>query len=75
MSKNNFEVFAYIRSVREKHTNIEFAAASGHPIDLIDLRNTGEPLMGEILRDGIHLKDSNSAHAQTVSRHLFDSAD
>lgn len=53
----------------------EFAAATGRAIDLIDLRNAGEPLLGEILRDGIRLKGSNSAHAQTVSRHLFDSAD
>ena len=53
----------------------EFAAATGRPIDLIDLRNAGEPLLGEILRDGMRLKGSNSAHAQTVSRHLFDSAD
>ena len=53
----------------------EFAEATGRAIDLIDLRNAGEPLLGEILRDGVRLKGSNSAHAQTVSRHLFDSAD
>ena len=53
----------------------EFAAATGCAIDLIDLRNAGEPLLGEILHDGIRLKGTNSAHAEVVSKHLFDSAD
>jgi uncharacterized protein len=53
----------------------ELAAATGRAVDLIDLRTAGEPLLGEILRDGIRLTGSNSAHAETINRHLFDSAD
>lgn len=48
----------------------ELAVLSGRPVDLIDLANCGEPLLGEILRHGIRVKGNSSDHAEWVSRHL-----
>ncbi len=53
----------------------ELALASGRAIDLIDLKEAGEPLLGEILGKGIRVKGANSLHAELIARHLFDSAD
>ncbi len=46
----------------------------GVPVDLVDLRVVGEPLLGEILK-GRKLVGSSRLYAQYVSRHLFDAAD
>lgn len=51
------------------------ALATGRAIDLVDLRLAGEPLLGEILRDGIRLKGSVEDHAQLMVRHIFDTED
>lgn len=53
----------------------ELALTSGRPVDLIDLREAGEPLLGEILGKGIRVKGANSLHAELIARHLLDSAD
>jgi uncharacterized protein len=53
----------------------ELAQTTGRAVDLIDLRKAGEPLVGEILHDGIRLKGSNSLHAELIKQHLFDVAD
>jgi len=50
------------------------ASQFGRPIDLIDLRTVGEPLLGEILK-GIRLFGSNHDYAQLLNRHLVDAAD
>ena len=52
------------------------ACAAGRPIDLIDLKRVGEPLLGEILKNGkrIVVRDPD-AYAALLSRHLFDVAD
>lgn len=47
----------------------------GRPIDLIDLRTAGEPLLGEIIRHGRRVLGSDSAYASLISRHVFDQAD
>lgn len=52
----------------------DLALATGRPIDLIDLKTAGEPLLGEILQ-GKRLMGSNEDHAELIKRHLFDSAD
>ena len=48
----------------------------GRPIDLIDLRQAGEPLLGRILQTGdrLFVKDER-LFAELIKRHLFDSAD
>lgn len=51
------------------------AAATGRPIDLIDLATAGEPLLGEILRDGLRLAGTDAQFADLMTRHLLDAAD
>ncbi|MBI1285839.1 MAG: nucleotidyltransferase domain-containing protein [Thiobacillus sp.] len=51
------------------------ALATGMPIDLIDLKQVGEPLLGQILKHGIRLVGSDTDYATLLSRHLFDAAD
>jgi len=60
----------------EKIALIEtLAAATGLPIDLIDLKQVGEPLLGQILKNGIRLLGSDKDYATLLTRHLFDEAD
>jgi len=61
----------------EQKINIISALASqtGRPVDLIDLKVAGEPLLGQILKHGRRLAGSNAAFAQLLSKHLFDQAD
>jgi len=63
-------------TVEEKMQLIDqLAQLTGRPVDLIDLRTVGEPLLGEILQKGKRLKGSNQAFAELVKRHLFAVAD
>ncbi|MDP6980410.1 MAG: nucleotidyltransferase domain-containing protein [Myxococcota bacterium] len=52
------------------------ARETGRPVDLIDLRRAGEPLLGEILATGVRLfSRDESAYAELVRKHLFDATD
>src|SRR5574337_1134757 len=51
------------------------AERTGRPIDLVDLRTVGEPLLGQILRYDRRLLGTDRAYGQLISRHLFDQAD
>lgn len=51
------------------------ALATGRPIDLIDLRTVGEPLLGQILQYGQRIMGSDVVHAQYMTRHVMDMAD
>jgi len=51
------------------------AEVSGRPIDLIDLSTVGEPLLGQILRQGQRVTGADSTWAALVTQHLFDAAD
>lgn len=53
----------------------ELSQAIGRPVDLIDLRVAGEPLLGQILKHGVRLFGSNSDYAELLKRHLFEEAD
>jgi predicted nucleotidyltransferase len=53
----------------------KLAEATGLPIDLIDLRHAGEPLLGQILKHGVRLMGSDEAYAALLTRHVFDAAD
>ena len=53
----------------------ELSQAIGRPVDLIDLRVAGEPLLGQILKHGARLLGSDSDHAELLKRHLFEEAD
>ena len=51
------------------------AVATGRPIDLIDLRSTGEPLLGQIMQYGVRILGSDVLHAQFMTRHIMNAAD
>jgi predicted nucleotidyltransferase len=53
----------------------DLAERTGRPVDLVDLRAAGEPLLGQILRHGTKLLGSETAYADLIRRHLFDQAD
>ena len=53
----------------------KLAECTGRPIDLIDLRSVGEPLLGQILRHGKRLFGEDAVYAELIKRHVFDEAD
>lgn len=53
----------------------DLSLATGRPVDLIDLRTTGEPVLGQILKHGIRLLGSDSDYAELIKRHVFEEAD
>lgn len=46
------------------------AAATGRPVDLVDLAIAGEPLLGQIIDHGRRLAGSDRDYAELVIRHL-----
>lgn len=63
-------------TAEEKLALIEkLAEATGMPVDLIDLKRVGEPLLGQILKHGVRLMGADTDYAALMSRHLFDAAD
>ncbi len=52
----------------------DVAGAIGRPVDIVDLRKAGEPLLGEVLR-GVRIIGSDSLHAELTKRHIFDTED
>jgi predicted nucleotidyltransferase len=53
----------------------ELAEATGRPVDLIDLATAGEPLLGQILRNGKRITGSPSQLAELMISHLGQQAD
>ena len=53
----------------------ELAERTGRPVDLVDLRAVGEPLLGQILQYGNRLFGSETCYADLIRKHLFDQAD
>jgi predicted nucleotidyltransferase len=51
------------------------AERTGRPIDLIDLKTVGEPLLGQIVQHGRRLLGSDTAYGNLISRHLIEQAD
>jgi len=63
-------------SVSEKIALIEaLAEQTGRPIDLVDLYDPPEPLLGQILQHGCRLLGSQTEYANLLSRHLVEQAD
>ena len=48
---------------------------TGRAIDLVYLRAVAEPLLGQILRHGRRLLESDGAYGELISRHQFEQAD
>lgn len=66
----------YALGVDDKMAIIEaLAECTGRPIDLIDLAEVGEPLLGQILRHGRRILGGDGAHGRLISQHLFEQAD
>ena len=53
----------------------EVAVVVGRPVDLIDLKVVGEPLLGQILRYGKQLVGDRSMYADLLSKHVTSQAD
>jgi predicted nucleotidyltransferase len=53
----------------------ELSQETGRPVDLIDLRVAGEPLLGQILKHGVRLFGNDIDYAELIKRHLFEEAD
>ena len=51
------------------------AVATGRPVDLIDLKTAGGPLLGRILAQGQCILGSDADYAELVRRHVFDAED
>ncbi len=51
------------------------AEATGRPIDLVDLRQAGEPLLGQVLAHCWRLMGSDIAYAPWITRHVLNQAD
>lgn len=51
------------------------ALASSRPVDLVDLRTAGQPLLTQIVVSGVRLKGSDSAWAGLVYRNIIDNED
>ena len=67
---------AQVMSASQKMVLIgDLAEALGRPVDLIDLRSVGEPLLGQILTHGLRVWGSADAQGRLLSRHLLDAAD
>ena len=68
--------FDQAMSVQQHIALIEaLTLATGRPIDLIDLRTVGEPLLGQIMQYGVRILGSDVLHAQYMTRHVMDAAD
>ena len=49
----------------------ELAAATGRPVDLIDLRTVGEPLLGQILKHGRMIQGEATDLAILMQQHVY----
>ena len=52
----------------------DLAKAFGRPVDLVDMRTAGEPLMGQIFK-GRRILGSDTTYGILLARHLRDVAD
>jgi uncharacterized protein len=53
----------------------EIALATGRSVDLIDLSSVGQPLLGQILKNAVRLKGTDSDMAKLYVRNVLEVAD
>jgi len=53
----------------------KLAEKTGRPIDLVDIRAIGEPLLGQVLKQGKRILGSDTHYGELIRRHVFDQAD
>lgn len=51
------------------------ALACSRPVDLVDLKTAGQPLLTQIVTSGLRLQGSDSAWARLVYRNIIDNED
>jgi predicted nucleotidyltransferase len=51
------------------------AERTGRAIDLVDIGNITEPLLGQVVRHGKRILGSDKLFGELISRHLFEQAD
>lgn len=49
----------------------DIAAMTGRPVDLVDLRTVGEPLLGQILKYGQRIRGEAIDLAPLMQRHVY----
>jgi uncharacterized protein len=60
----------------EKHALIEqIALSTGRAVDLIDLADVGQPLLGQIITNAKRVKGTDSQFASLMTRNALDEAD
>ncbi len=69
------QTVAPLSAPRKMEIIAKLTSIAGRPVDLVDVNQAGEPLLGEILRDGKRLKGSDSQHVALIQRHIYDSED
>ena len=63
-------------TIKQKMQLIESLAESFmRPIDLIDLHEVGEPLLGQIIYKGRRIIGSDTAYGELIARHVYAEAD
>lgn len=53
----------------------DLAFVLGRPVDLIDLRTVGEPLLGQIVTRGRRVMGDDVHYAELIRKHLYEQAD
>jgi len=53
----------------------ELAMLTGRPIDLIDLKTVGEPLLGQILAGNKRIIGNNTQYAELTLKHIYNMED
>lgn len=79
-SESDVDVAILSRETMDVESRMELiaaiAGATGRSVDLVDLHEVGEPLLGEILTRGVRiLVRDELAYADLIRRHLLDAAD
>ena len=77
--QSDFDIAINSQTLLNVEDKIETISAlvlvTGRPIDLVDLHNVGEPLLGQILQHGKWLIGTDVQKATLLSLHLIDDAD
>ena len=53
----------------------QIASVTGRPVDLVDLSHVGEPLLGQILREGKKILGDDTVFASLISKHVYNRSD
>ena len=72
---SDIDIAIKTRSPLKTQYSESLATLLGRPVDLVDLRTAGEPLLGQILQYGKQIKGSDSSLASLALQHLYANED